>query len=97
MRSSRAGHCPSTNFSYSFRYLTWFAHAFPLGWPRERAASRNQWLSISHSDIDVRIWGYYAVIDGKDVEFYRYANCGIQYLIDDGGGLEVESIYLYLQ
>ena len=30
-------------------------------------------FSISHSDVDVRIWGHYAVIDGKDVNFYRHS------------------------
>lgn len=30
-------------------------------------------FSISHSDVDVRIWGHYAVIDGKDVKFYRHS------------------------
>ncbi|KAH7111327.1 hypothetical protein B0J11DRAFT_554356 [Dendryphion nanum] len=29
-------------------------------------------FSISHNDEDVRIWGHYAVIDGKDVKFYRH-------------------------
>ncbi|KAF2245059.1 hypothetical protein BU26DRAFT_508410 [Trematosphaeria pertusa] len=27
---------------------------------------------ISHNDEDVRIWGHYVVIDGKDVKFYRH-------------------------
>jgi hypothetical protein len=29
-------------------------------------------FSISHSDVDVRIWGHYAVIDGDDVKYYRH-------------------------
>ncbi|KAF2245194.1 hypothetical protein BU26DRAFT_522295 [Trematosphaeria pertusa] len=29
-------------------------------------------FSISHNDEDVRIWGHYVVIDGKDVKFYRH-------------------------
>lgn len=29
-------------------------------------------FSISHNDEDVRIWGHYAVIDGKDAKFYRH-------------------------
>jgi hypothetical protein len=29
-------------------------------------------FSISHSDVDVRIWGHYAVSDGKDVTFHRH-------------------------
>lgn len=29
-------------------------------------------FSISHNDEDVRIWGHYAVIHGKDVKFYRH-------------------------
>ncbi|KAK3065002.1 hypothetical protein LTS18_014077 [Coniosporium uncinatum] len=29
-------------------------------------------FSISHSDVDVRIWGHYAVIDGDDVRHYRH-------------------------
>ncbi|KAF9740487.1 hypothetical protein PMIN01_00026 [Paraphaeosphaeria minitans] len=29
-------------------------------------------FSISHSDVHVRIWGHYAVIDGNDVKFYRH-------------------------
>ncbi|RMZ83194.1 hypothetical protein DV738_g1426, partial [Chaetothyriales sp. CBS 135597] len=29
-------------------------------------------FSISHNDEDVRIWGHYAVIEGKDVKFYRH-------------------------
>lgn len=29
-------------------------------------------FSISHNDEYVRIWGHYAVIDGKDVKFYRH-------------------------
>ncbi|OCK74472.1 hypothetical protein K432DRAFT_257283, partial [Lepidopterella palustris CBS 459.81] len=28
-------------------------------------------FTISHSDLEVRIWGHYAIIYGKDVEFYR--------------------------
>jgi hypothetical protein len=28
-------------------------------------------VSISHSDVDVRIWGHIVVVDGKDPEFYR--------------------------
>lgn len=28
-------------------------------------------FSISHSDVDVRIWGHLVVINGKDPEFYR--------------------------
>ncbi|KAF1911014.1 hypothetical protein BDU57DRAFT_114951 [Ampelomyces quisqualis] len=27
---------------------------------------------ISHSDVDVRIWGHYAVVDGHDVQYYRH-------------------------
>jgi len=27
---------------------------------------------ISHSDVDVRIWGHYAVIDGDNVKYYRH-------------------------
>ncbi|KAH8724127.1 hypothetical protein GQ44DRAFT_773382 [Phaeosphaeriaceae sp. PMI808] len=27
-------------------------------------------FSISYSDVDARIWGHYAIIDGKDAEFY---------------------------
>ncbi|TVY94275.1 hypothetical protein LAWI1_G002062 [Lachnellula willkommii] len=30
-------------------------------------------FSISHSDVEVRIWGHYAIINGKDVEFYRHS------------------------
>ncbi|KAM3070418.1 hypothetical protein ACMFMG_010245 [Clarireedia jacksonii] len=30
-------------------------------------------FSISHSDKEVRIWGHYAVIHEKDVEFYRHS------------------------
>lgn len=29
-------------------------------------------FSLSHNDEDVRIWGHYAVIDGKNVKFYRH-------------------------
>lgn len=29
-------------------------------------------FSISHNDEDVRIWGHYIVIDGKDAKFYRH-------------------------
>ena len=29
-------------------------------------------FSISHNDEDVRIWGHYPIIDGKDVKFYRH-------------------------
>lgn len=29
-------------------------------------------FSISHNDKEVRVWGHYAVIDGKDVKFYRH-------------------------
>jgi hypothetical protein len=29
-------------------------------------------FSISHSDVDVRIWGHYAVIVGDDVKYYRH-------------------------
>ena len=29
-------------------------------------------FSISHSDVAVRIWGHYAIINGNDVEFYRF-------------------------
>ena len=29
-------------------------------------------FSISHNDEYVRIWGHYAIIDGKDVKFYRH-------------------------
>ncbi|KAL9623484.1 MAG: hypothetical protein Q9160_002164 [Pyrenula sp. 1 TL-2023] len=29
-------------------------------------------FSISHSDVDVRIWGHYVVIDGDDVKYYRH-------------------------
>ena len=29
-------------------------------------------FSISHNDMDVRIWGHYAVLNGKDFTFYRY-------------------------
>ena len=29
-------------------------------------------FSISHSDVDVRIWGHYAVIDGDNVKYYRH-------------------------
>ncbi|KAF1992758.1 hypothetical protein P154DRAFT_549923 [Amniculicola lignicola CBS 123094] len=29
-------------------------------------------FSISHSDVDVRIWGHYAVIDRDDVKYYRH-------------------------
>ncbi|MCJ1467580.1 hypothetical protein MMC07_006205 [Pseudocyphellaria aurata] len=29
-------------------------------------------FSISHSDVDVRIWGHYAVVDGDDVKYYRH-------------------------
>jgi hypothetical protein len=28
-------------------------------------------FSISHSDVDVRIWGHYPIIDGSDFSFYR--------------------------
>ncbi|KAL7920350.1 hypothetical protein ACQKWADRAFT_328787 [Trichoderma austrokoningii] len=30
-------------------------------------------FSVSHSDENVRFWGHYAVIDGKDITFYRHA------------------------
>ncbi|KAF1978851.1 hypothetical protein BU23DRAFT_586690 [Bimuria novae-zelandiae CBS 107.79] len=29
-------------------------------------------FSISHNDVDVRIWGHYAAIDGRDTMFYRH-------------------------
>ncbi|KAF2245184.1 hypothetical protein BU26DRAFT_386315, partial [Trematosphaeria pertusa] len=29
-------------------------------------------FSISHSDVDVRIWGHYAAIDGRDATYYRH-------------------------
>lgn len=28
-------------------------------------------FSVSHSDVDVQIWGHLVVIKGKDPEFYR--------------------------
>jgi hypothetical protein len=30
-------------------------------------------FSISHNDMEVRIWGHYAVIDGNEAKFYRHA------------------------
>jgi len=40
---------------------------------RERELHREiNGFSLSHNDEDVRIWGHYAVIDGKNVKFYRH-------------------------
>lgn len=33
-------------------------------------------FSISHNDVEVRIWGHYAIINEKDVEFYRHQIAG---------------------
>jgi hypothetical protein len=29
-------------------------------------------FSISHSDVNVRIWGHYAIIDRDDIKYYRH-------------------------
>ncbi|KAF2182073.1 hypothetical protein K469DRAFT_740566 [Zopfia rhizophila CBS 207.26] len=40
---------------------------------REKELNREvNGFSISHSDVDIRIWGHYAVIDGRDATFYRH-------------------------
>lgn len=41
------------------------------GGQRNKKNKKISGFSVSHSDVDVRIWGYLTIIHGKDPEFYR--------------------------
>ncbi|OJD17361.1 hypothetical protein AJ78_02546 [Emergomyces pasteurianus Ep9510] len=59
--------------SQSICYVTWFDYALSPCRPGERTAREINGFSISHSDADVRIYGHYAVVKGRDIKFYRHS------------------------
>ncbi|KAH8695891.1 hypothetical protein GQ44DRAFT_765038 [Phaeosphaeriaceae sp. PMI808] len=52
-------------------YLPFFSAEVKFGREKELHQEING-FSISHSDVDVRIWGHYAAIDGDGVKYYRH-------------------------
>jgi len=82
----RAGGCPATQgdtllypsrfswtkCSHSIVILRGLYTLFRLVGREKELHGEINGFSLSQSDVDVRIWGHYAVIDGEDVKYYRY-------------------------